>query len=113
MQKLIKDGIVVGEFQTRAEAIVTAFELNLVHDRHSRKRNTLLPNVKIEGKDEHNAIPNGYSQNLRCSHNNALQRIEELEVSRPQGLPRRGPLDTRGRNTHLDLVQVEGRWRRL
>jgi len=52
MQKLIVRGIQQGEFKTRAEAIVVCFERGLVYDQHSRRRNQLLPWVKIEGTDE-------------------------------------------------------------
>lgn len=53
MQKLIVRGEVIGEFYTRADAIVECFERGLVHDQHQRhRRNTLLPWVKIDGTDE-------------------------------------------------------------
>jgi len=52
MQKLIVKGQTVGEFQTRAQAIVECFTRGLVFDNHSRRRNQLLPWVKIEGTDE-------------------------------------------------------------
>ena len=31
--------------------MVFIFEHNLVRDQHSRKRNTLLPGIKVEGED--------------------------------------------------------------
>lgn len=53
MQKLIVKGQVVGEFETRAQALVACFDRKLVYDQHSRShRNQLLPFVKIEGTDE-------------------------------------------------------------
>lgn len=53
MQKLIVKGEVIGEFYTRADAIVECFERGLVYDQHARKRrNNLLPWVKIDGTDE-------------------------------------------------------------
>lgn len=63
MQKLVVRGKVIEEFPTRALAIVACFERGLVHDSHSRKRNQLLPWVKIEGEDEEGdyvpTIPSG------------------------------------------------------
>lgn len=52
-QKLTYKGELIGEYPTRAEALVVCFELKLVHDQHQRKlRNTLLPGVKIDGTDD-------------------------------------------------------------
>jgi len=51
-QKLVVKGQVVDTFPTRALAIVACFNRNLVFDRHSRRRNQLLPWVKIVGHDE-------------------------------------------------------------
>lgn len=51
-QKLIVKGQIVDTFPTRALALVAVFERGLVFDRHSRRRNQLLPWVKIEGTDE-------------------------------------------------------------
>lgn len=53
MQKLIVKGEVIGEYHTRVEALVECFERGLVYDQHARKRrNNLLPWVKIDGVDE-------------------------------------------------------------
>lgn len=52
MQSLMVRGVKVDEFPTRAQAIVACFARNLVFDSHSRRRNQLLPWVKIEGVDE-------------------------------------------------------------
>jgi len=52
VQKLVVRGVVVDEFKTRAQAIVAAFDRRLVFDIHSRRRNQLLPWVKIEGTNE-------------------------------------------------------------
>lgn len=52
MQKLIVKGKIVDEFPTRALAIVACFQRGLVYDNHSRKRNQILPWVKIVGEDE-------------------------------------------------------------
>ena len=57
MQRLLVRGELQGEFKTRADAIVACFERSLVYDSHSRKRNQLLPWVKIEGTDEEEFIP--------------------------------------------------------
>jgi hypothetical protein len=51
MPKLTKNGVTVYEADTRADCIVAAFRLNCVYDQHSRKRNQLLPGVKVEGQD--------------------------------------------------------------
>lgn len=57
MQKLLVRGECIDTFKTRAEALVACFDRKLVYDQHSRKRNRLLPWVKIEGTDEEDAEP--------------------------------------------------------
>lgn len=52
MQRLIVRGQIIEEFPTRAKAIVACFARGLIFDNHSRRRNQLLPWVKIEGTDE-------------------------------------------------------------
>lgn len=54
MPNLVRDGSVLATFPTRADCIVEAFRLRLVYD-YGRKRNSLLPGVKIEGEDHVNA----------------------------------------------------------
>lgn len=56
MQKLCINGKVIDTFPTRAEALVACFDRKLVYDQHSRKRNRLLPSVKIIGEDDPNAL---------------------------------------------------------
>lgn len=78
MQQLIVRGEVVGEFHTRAEAIVECFERGLVYDQHARKRrNNLLPWVKIDGTDDigyvgsralEGSLPRTTSDILRDAH---------------------------------------------
>lgn len=55
MPELLRDGNVIATFPTRADCIVEAFRLRLVYD-YGRKRNSLLPGVKIEGEDNVDAI---------------------------------------------------------
>lgn len=45
--KLYYRGVLKGEFESRSRALVACFENSLVYDKHSRKRNQLLPGVKI------------------------------------------------------------------
>lgn len=61
MQKLTYNGKLIGEYTTRAEALVVCFERSLVYDNHSRQRNRLLPGVRIEGTDEADGIHGGYT----------------------------------------------------
>ena len=51
MPKVVRNGIDLASFPTRADCLVFVFEQNLVYDQHSRMRNRLLPGVKIVGKD--------------------------------------------------------------
>lgn len=46
--KLYVNGKLRGEFKDRASAIVACFENGLTYDQHSRRRNQLLPTVKLE-----------------------------------------------------------------
>lgn len=51
MPKITRNGKIIFEAPTRAECYVAVFSFNLVFDQHSRRRNQLLPGVKIVGKD--------------------------------------------------------------
>lgn len=51
MPKLTRNGEILFEHPLRSACIVQAFELGLVYDQHSRKRNRFLPGVKVEGVD--------------------------------------------------------------
>jgi len=53
MPRVLKRGQEVATFPTRAECIVFCMSQPnyLVFDHHNRRRNQLLPGVKIEGKD--------------------------------------------------------------
>lgn len=47
-----RQGVQIATFPTRAECFLFIFaQGNLTYDQHSRKRNQLLPGVKVEGKD--------------------------------------------------------------
>lgn len=51
MPKVLRDGVELATFPTRAACLVFVFEQQLVYDQHSRMRNRLLPGVKIVGND--------------------------------------------------------------
>lgn len=51
MPKVVRNGVELATFPTRAECLVFVFEQHLVYDSHSRMRNRLLPGVKVVGKD--------------------------------------------------------------
>jgi hypothetical protein len=104
MQRLTYKGELVGEYPTRALAIVACFELNLVYDQHARKlRNTLLPGVKIDGTDELGYVGSRALEGSLPRHpldRKPLQLSSKTHVaentwSRPR--PSRGPLDDRKR----------------
>lgn len=103
MQKLTYNGELVGEYHTRAECIVVCFENNLVYDSHSRKRNQLLPGVKIDGTDElgylgssalQGSLPRAIDLPLSIADVDETLRPKQI---RRRPLPSRGPLDGRSR----------------
>ena len=114
MQTLSYKGKIVGQFRTKAEALVYCFGNGLVYDRFSPKRNQLIQGVKIDGVDDLDAnIPD---LPIHPLDRESIQRDRELGATTSDGrsskgrsLPMRGPLDDRGRN---DLRSPERHLRR-
>lgn len=53
--KVYVKGKLMGEFEDRPKAVVACFENGLTYDQHSRKRNQILPTVKlveVKGEDD-------------------------------------------------------------